>query len=882
MSFIDTGSARERLTGDGGAAGPTFVPDPVDTSRGRLTGLLTTARRDYVRAARSGNGGRDAQARYAGQMDAIVRVLVDAAAAVTPGRVAVCALGGYGRRALCLHSDVDLLIVFDGAIGPEQERLVKAVLQPLWDLQLVVGNHVRELAELDALDGDNPEFTMALLDARFIAGDEALGAAVEAKAAHMDPSQRAHAVDALLTLVDQRYAECNGTIYQLEPDVKSAPGGLRDITASRYLRVLQPEAFEAERGRPVDALAEAEDFLLRVRSLVHVETGRDANVLTHDLQERVAEGLGFEGADPQRRVERLMGAYFRSARSTARGLARARRAVRPPAAAPVQRLVGRQFEIAADGIRFLDPQAAVAKPGLWLELFRLAVAHGTPVSEGALDEIELHAGSYTPDDFAGTEAERHQIRNLLYPRPGLYARLSEMHDCGLLNRIFPELEGIHGRVIRDFYHRYTVDEHTLLTIRGLEGLWNAPTPSRKRFGGLLQELRSPELLTLALLLHDIGKAEDVDHAQESVRLAATALDRLDIPQEARDTVEFLIRHHLEMSRVAFRRDLDDPQVVERFAHLVGTEELLKMLCLLTLVDVEAVSSTTLTPWKEELLWRLYVDTYNHLTLGYGDELVRHDPAGLAVVIAGRPEDITEAELTQFLSGLPRRYLALFGLASIYRHVRLARGIQPNEVHTVLENHDDVWELTIVTLDKPYLFSNVAGVLSYFGMDIHRGQAMTTPEGLVLDVFEFADAGSFLRQNPGATGEICRMLDRVVAGWVDVPTLLRGREGSVLYRRRTGNPATVHFDNEHSKKYSVLEIVADDAPGLLYRISRVVSELECDLDLALIGTEGRKAIDVLHVTKAGRKLVEAEQARLMESLERVLNASVAGEAADETR
>ena len=880
MSPINTGRAHDLLPT--GGAGPVVAPEPVDTSRGRLTGLLTTARREYVRAAKAGKGGRDAQERYAGQMDVIVGQLVAAASVHAAAPVAVCALGGYGRRALCLHSDVDLLVVFEGTIGPAEERIVKGVLQPLWDLQLVVGNHVRELAELDAVDGDNPEFTMALLDARFVAGNEPLGVKVRTKAEHMDPSQRAQAVDALLALVDNRYAECNGTIYQLEPDVKSAPGGLRDIAAIRYLRALQPDAFAGDRGRPVDALADAEDFLLRVRSLLHVESGRDANVLTHDLQERVAEELGFEGGDAQRRVERLMGAYFRCARATARGLARARRAVRPPAAPAVQRLVGRQFEIAGDGIRFLDPGTAATKPGLWLEIFRLAVAHGCAVSEASLDCIEQHADRYAPDDFAGTEAERHQLRNLLYPRPGLYARLSEMHDCGLLNRIFPELESIHGRVIRDFYHRYTVDEHTLLTIRGLEALWSPATPSRKRFGGLLQELRSPELLTLALLLHDIGKGGDVDHAQESVRIAATALDRLELPQEARDTVEFLIRQHLEMSRVAFRRDLDDPQVVERFARLVGTEELLKMLCLMTLVDVEAVSSTTLTPWKEELLWRLYVDTYNHLTLGYGDELVRHDPAGLAVVIAGRPDDIGEAELTQFLSGLPRRYLALFGLASIYRHVRLARGIHPNEVHTVLENHDDVWELTIVTLDKPYLFSNVAGVLSYFGMDIHRGQAMTTPEGLVLDVFEFADAGSFLRQNPGATGEICRMLDRVVAGWIDVPTLLRGRERSVLYRRRTGDAATVHFDNEHSKKYSVLEIVADDAPGLLYRISRVVSELECDLDLALIGTEGRKAIDVLHVTKAGRKLVAAEQAALMESLERVLSAPTAGEAADETR
>ena len=845
-------------------------------SRGQLTSDLAAARREYVAAAREGRGGRETQSTYAAAMDAVVRQLVDGAREHTDQPFTVCALGGYGRRTLCLHSDVDLLIVFRDGIGRGEERFVNAVLQPLWDLQLVVGHHVRELAELDAVDPENTEFLMALIDARPIAGDEALFARVRQHGREAGAEARAALSGALLQLVEQRHAQFNGTLYQLEPDIKNAPGGLRDIAAARYLRAIDPAAFDADGARTFETLQDAEELLLRIRSVLHAEGGRDTNVLTHELQERVAEALACAGEDPRRRVESLRGMYFRGARATARALARAQRAVRPSAAPAVQRLVGRQFEIAGDGIRFVDPETAASRPSLWLEIFRLAIAHGCAVSEQALDAIEQHVDRCGPDDFVGTEAERHQVRNLFYPRPGLYARLSEMHDCGLLNRLLPEFALVHGRVVRDFYHRYTVDEHTLLTVRGLEALWNPPSASRKRFSGLLQELRAPELLTLALMLHDVGKSTEGNHAQESVRLARTVLDRLELPDAARHTVEFLIGAHLEMSNVAFRRDLDDPHVLERFAHLVGTEELLKMLCLMTLVDVEAVSSNTLTPWKEELLWRLYVDTYNHLTLGYADELVREDPAGLAVVIAGRPEDITDAELTQFLSGLPRRYLALFGLASIYRHVRLARGIHRDEVHTILESRDDVWELTIVTLDKPFLFSNVAGVLSYFGMDIHRAQAMTTPDGLVLDMFAFSDAQGFLRQNPGASSEICRMLDRVVAGWVDVPTILRGRERSLLYRRRQREPPRIHVDNDHSRKYSVVEIVADDAPGLLYRMSRVVSEQGCDLDLALIGTEGRKAIDVLHVTKAGRKLVETEQTLLTDGLARVL------EAVDETR
>ena len=490
------------------------------------------------------------------------------------------------------------------------------------------------------------------------------------------------------------------------------------------------------------------------------------------------------------------------------------------------------------------------------------------MSEQALTCIELNVHRCTADDFVSTEGERHQLRNVLRPREGLYDRLSEMHDCGLLTRIFPEFAKVHCRVIRDFYHKYTVDEHTLLAIRGVESLLDPQSPSRSGFTSILQEIRAPELLTLALLYHDVGKWREADHAQESLHLAQSMLGRLELPEEERHTVEFLIRHHLQMSQVAFRRDSEDPDVVARFAELVGTEEHLKMLCLMTLADVGAVSPETLTPWKEDLLWRLYVDTYNRLTLGYADVLVDRDPAGLAVLIAGRPNDITESELTHFLEGLPRRYLTSFGLGTVYRHVRLARNIVRDEVHAFLENHDKVWELTLVTLDKPYLFSNVSGVLSYFGMNIHRGQAMTTPDGLVLDVFEFSDEEGFLKKNAAATADICRMLERAVAGTVDVTSLLGGRMRSKLNRIRR-HPPVVHVDNEHSHKYTVLEIVADDAPGLLHRISRVISSQGCDVELVLIATEGKRAIDVLHVMKGGGKLEEAAQNALKQELERVL-------------
>jgi [protein-PII] uridylyltransferase len=445
-----------------------------------------------------------------------------------------------------------------------------------------------------------------------------------------------------------------------------------------------------------------------------------------------------------------------------------------------------------------------------------------------------------------------------------------MHDRGMLGRMFPEFQAIFSRVVRDFYHKYTVDEHTLLTIRNLERLATASTPSRARFGGLLADLAAPQLLVLSLLFHDVGKWRDDDHVLESVRMARQMFDRLGLPAESRAVVLFLIENHLRMSLVAFRRDTEDPEIVRHFADLVGIEERLKMLCLLTLVDVESVSLETLTPWREELLWRLYVDTYNHLTIGYGDERIEHDQSDVSELLAGRPPDVSEAEIRRFLEGLPRRYLRLFARDAIYRHVQLSRDIKPDHVHASLERRGTTWEMTVVTLDKPFLFSNICGVLSSFGMDILKGHAMTNPNGLVLDIFQVTDADSYLDLNADGRDRFLEVLEATVSGRLDVTARLRARERSVLHDGMVRRFAPViHADNHASHRYTILDIIASNAIGLLHRVSRVISRHGCDVDLVLISTEGAKAIDVFHITAGGAKLSDAAQAALTTDLQRVL-------------
>src|SRR5436309_10253277 len=590
------------------------MPVQVDQAelRGRHQAALDSARRELIESTERGEGGRQALARFSDAVDEILRELVGAASAQTPTPIAVCALGGYGRRALSLHSDIDLLLLVGGRIGRPEERFVKALLHPLWDLKLTVGHHVRELDDFDRLETDNPEFLLALMDVRQLAGDRPLfdrfDGMLQASSSHWHPQ----ILDALVKLTDERHAQFHDTLYQLEPDVKDAPGALRDIWATRTILKLAGEPRAAAAVSAPDRLRDAEEFLMRVRSGIHLDMGRNVNVLSYELQEKAADRLKYVEGDARRRAEALMTDYFRRARTVTRVLGRVRRAAKPAPPTPL-RLVGENLMWVVEGITFADMTQAAAFPVSWLRAFEAAASRNVPVADEALAlmEREQESHRYPPDTFLPSGAHKQRLVQFLRPRPGLSARLGEMRDCGLLGALFPEFDEISCRVTRDFYHKYTVDEHTLLTVRNVERLLDHP-----RFGPVLRELRAPELLVLALLYHDVGKAREGNHSEVGAEMAAPMMARLELDAESRQTIDFLIRNHLKMSRIAFRRDTEEPAVVKQFAALLSTEEQLKLLCLLTLADVGAGSPDTLTAWKEELRWGLYADAHNQMTPRY--------------------------------------------------------------------------------------------------------------------------------------------------------------------------------------------------------------------------------------------------------------------------
>ena len=358
-------------------------------------------------------------------------------------------------------------------------------------------------------------------------------------------------------------------------------------------------------------------------------------------------------------------------------------------------------------------------------------------------------------------------------------------------------------------------------------------------------------------------------------MAMAVMQRLQFAEESIALVDFLIRHHTRMSLIAFRRDTEDPEIVRQLADLVGTEERLKMLCLLTLVDVEAVNPETLTPWREELLWRLYVDTYNHLTLEYADERIEHLEAGLRAVIAGRPADVTEAEITRFAEGLPRRYLQLFPHDAIYRHVRLSRDIRPDDVHANLER-----KASLVGADRRHAGQAVP-VLEYLrrAVVVRHGHHARARD----DQPERPRARRVSVHRPGALPRAQRDGARDVPRRPRQRHLRRDRRHRAAAARASRASCTaaapasrrrrsaIHADNHSSRRYTILDIVANNALGLLHRVSRVISRHGCDVDLVLISTEGQKAIDVFHITKAGAKLTDPAIADLTADFHRMLEA-----------
>ena len=805
------------------------------------------------------------------------------------------ALGGYGQRELAPYSDIDIMFLYSEEAGEAAPALFREVLHHLWNLGFQVGHSMRTTQDCVELAGQDLTIRTSMMTARFLAGSPNL----------FQKFHRLYAKEVIGRgagrFIEQKkeerqreYTKFGQTIYLLEPNVKKSKGGLRDYHLLRWAGMARFQASTlqdlADRSllsrQDFLSVTEARDFLWRVRAFLHVGAGRAQEILSFDEQVRLASLFGFEDRPNLLGVEQFMQQYYRHTVGLHETLIRfidrcqAVTAKRRSSRAVPSDLLDGYFSVT--GRRLTVPSELRARlldsPELLLRLFQMAGSRRLKIEADLVDEIHSHMDSVSSEAFRTPEASRVFLKILSGPG-AVAATLEAMHRAHLLEKLIPVFATLRGLMQFNQYHKYTVDEHSLLAVGKAEALAMEPGV----MGVVYQEIRRKDLLHLAILLHDLGKGRKEDHCEVGKAIAEETAARLGCDQQESRTLMFLVHRHLIMSHTAFRRDPYDEKVLVPFAQEVVTPEVLRMMLILTAADIAAVGPGLLTKWKESLLIELYLRTLRTITGEQDDKmagpnslkrLTREVAQEFKTLVVGGLGWI-ESQLDRF----PLRYLHGTQPKRIAAHLEAIARLQTGDVlvEGIFNEELGTCEFTVITHDTltPGIFSKTAGVMAAQGLEIFDAQIITRNDGVVVNTFQASDPDFAGAPPVERLDDTAETIVRVLKGAESVEQLRsrKVRLFSVSQPSAERHVSEVLIDNKISDRFTVIDVFAADTQGLLYVITdsifrlglsvqsaRISTRLDDDIQPSLRTGGRHEVVDVFYVTdQHGAKI--ADQVRL---------------------
>lgn len=779
-------------------------------------------------------------------------------------RLTVFAVGGYGRGEMAPFSDVDLLFLTPYKITPWAESVIESTLYMLWDLKLKVGHASRTIRECIRLGTEDFTIRTALLEKRLLYGDDRLAADLDHRLRNdLFKGSEREFVEAKLEERDARH-EKQGERYMVEPNVKEGKGGLRDLQSlfwiSKYLYHVDDVSDLVGHGLfmedEFETFLKAENFLWATRCHLHLVTGRATEQLTFDLQVEVAERMGYKDRAGRRAVEVFMQEYFRHATAVGdltRIFLTKLEAAHVKSEPLLQRLFTRKrklkhgYKEVHGRLAILDEAEFLSDPLNLLRVFEEGLRTGLLIHPDAMRLVTANLDLIT-ESFRESPEARKLFLGLLLKHGNPERALRRMNELGVLSAIIPEFEPIRAMMQFNMYHSYTVDEHTIQCISQLSKIERKElTEDLPIASSILKEGVNRKVLYVAMLLHDIGKGRDEDHSILGAQIARRVAPRLGLKPKEVDTVEWLVRYHLLMSDMAQKRDIADPRTVRDFAKAVQTRERLDLLCVLTVCDIRGVGPNTWNNWKASLIRALYRQTRRAMEGGL--EALNREQRGTDAKRNLR-EALTDWDARDLKTELERHYPPYWQGLHVTAHqdfALLLRDISENEVRIQLtpDEDRDATRVCFALADHPGIFSRMCGALALVGANVVDARTYTTKDGYATAAFWIQDAeGSPYEAD--RLPRLTQMIHKTLRGEVVARDAMQSRDKIKKRERAFRVPTHITFDNEGSEIYTIIEVDTRDRPGLLYDLTRTLSNGNVYINSAVIATYGEQVVDTFYV------------------------------------